>query len=92
MRLSFALGFLILTALTPPAFASSKEPTPDVSQACYGEPLPDLPPSKDNRRIPWGTPSIVDGCSTCCSSLDEVRAGIDAVDAQLLELLSKRFG
>ena len=27
-----------------------------------------------------------------CRSMEEVRAGVDALDAQLVELLSKRFG
>ncbi|KAF8803374.1 hypothetical protein BYT27DRAFT_7195690 [Phlegmacium glaucopus] len=88
----FTLGFLILTAFISPVFAASEKPSPDFAQACYGEPLPDVPLSKDNRTVPWATPSIVNGTSTCCSSLDEVRAGIDAVDAQLLELLSQRAG
>lgn len=86
MKSSTIFGFLILTA---PVFASS--PPTDSAQACYGEPLPDLPQSKDNRTVPWSTPSIVNGTSTCCSSLDEVRAGIDAIDAQLLQLLSQRL-
>lgn len=79
--------FLVLTALSA---ASSEKPT-DFAQTCYGEPLPDLPHSKDNRTVPWSTPSIVNETSTCCSSLDEVRAGIDAIDAQLLQLLSQRL-
>ncbi|CAA7268802.1 unnamed protein product [Cyclocybe aegerita] len=64
--------------------------TIDSAAACYTEPLPDLVPSIDNRTIPWGSPSINNGSSTCCVSLDEVRAGIDAIDAQLLQLLSDR--
>lgn len=32
----------------------------------------------------------MNGSTTCCSSLDEVRAGIDVVDAQLLSLLAQR--
>ena len=92
MKSSTAFGFLILTALSALVFvASSERPPSDFAQACYGEPLPDLPQSKDNRTVPWSTPSIVNGTSTCCSSLDEVRAGIDAVDAQLLQLLSQRL-
>lgn len=62
----------------------------DFAQACYGIPLPDLAPSSDNRTVPWGTPNIRNGSSTCCNSLDEVRAGINVIDAQLLELLSQR--
>ncbi|KAH7920603.1 hypothetical protein BV22DRAFT_1097865 [Leucogyrophana mollusca] len=60
-------------------------------EECYGKNLPCFPPSNENRTIPWGQPSIrqADG-STCCSSLDEVRAGIDSIDAQLLALLSQR--
>lgn len=82
--------FLILTALSAPVFASNEKST-DFAQTCYGESLPDLPQSEDNRTVPWSTPSIVNKTSTCCSSLDEVRAGIDTIDAQLLQLLSQRL-
>ncbi|TFK31873.1 chorismate mutase [Crucibulum laeve] len=80
-----------LSALTVAhASAGSTSTSDDFAAACYSEPLPLLPVSPDNRTIPWGIPSIVTGNTTCCSSLDEVRAGIDAVDAQLLSLLSQR--
>ncbi|KXN80766.1 hypothetical protein AN958_07823 [Leucoagaricus sp. SymC.cos] len=64
----------------------------DHAQACYGEPLPHIPPSKEDRSTPWGSPGMGDrdGEQSCCSSLDEVRQGIDAVDEQLLQLLAKR--
>ncbi|KAJ3577020.1 hypothetical protein NP233_g30 [Leucocoprinus birnbaumii] len=64
----------------------------DFAQACYLQPLPSVPASQDNRTIPWGSPSVTDknGKVTCCSSLDEVRQGIDDVDNQLLDLLSQR--
>lgn len=62
----------------------------DYAGACYDETLPSIPPSTANRTIPWGSPSIKNGSQTCCSSLDEVRDGIDKVDAQLLELLAQR--
>ena len=37
-----------------------------------------------------GNPNIVNRSKMCCSSLDEARAGIDAIDAQLLSLLAQR--
>ncbi|OBZ73650.1 hypothetical protein A0H81_06273 [Grifola frondosa] len=63
----------------------------DPAIACYNTSLPDIPPSTDNRTIPWGSPSIIfDDGSTCCDSLDEVRAGIDEIAPQLLQLLGMR--
>ncbi|KIM63910.1 hypothetical protein SCLCIDRAFT_1213708 [Scleroderma citrinum Foug A] len=61
------------------------------SDSCYYIPLPDLPVSKDNRTVPWGEPTIKysDG-TTCCSSLDQIRNELDAIDSQLLQLLSIR--
>lgn len=63
----------------------------DFAGACYKDPLPSVPPSAANRTVPWGSPSMKNGSQTCCSSLDEVRAGIDKVDAELLKLLSQRY-
>lgn len=59
---------------------------------CYGEPLPYMPASRENRTVPWGSPGMgnTEGEERCCSSLEEVRKGIDAVDEQLLVLLAKR--
>ncbi|KAI6009874.1 P-loop containing nucleoside triphosphate hydrolase protein [Pisolithus marmoratus] len=59
--------------------------------SCYYYSLPDLPVSQDNRTIPWGEPSIAySNGTTCCSSLDQVRSELDAIDSQLLQLLSTR--
>lgn len=59
--------------------------------SCYYYPLPDLPVSQDNRTIPWGEPSITySNGTTCCSSLDQVRSELNAIDSQLLQLLSTR--
>lgn len=65
----------------------------EYAQACYGEPLPDIPGSKERRTTPWGSREMVnvEGGESCCTSLEEVRRGIDAVDKQLLELLAKRL-
>ncbi|PPQ89344.1 hypothetical protein CVT25_003182 [Psilocybe cyanescens] len=67
----------------------------DFARECYKEPLPAVTPSADNRTVPWSTPGIVVNTNgtntTCCSSLDEVRAGIDDVDTKLLALLSQRY-
>lgn len=80
---------LALAMCLPPVLSVKGHPKPDFAQACYGEPLPTLAPSADNRTIPWGATGVING-TDCCSSLDEVRAGIDAVDARILELLSQR--
>ncbi|KAJ3503389.1 hypothetical protein NLJ89_g8457 [Agrocybe chaxingu] len=72
----------------PQTLVVTSQGTTDFAAACYKEPLPDLVPSSNNRTVPWGSPSINNGNSICCASLDEVRAGIDAIDAQLLQLLS----
>lgn len=76
-----------LQAIGLVAAASSSDP----SDKCYFIPLPSIPSSTDNRTIPWGEPTIqyANG-TTCCSSLDEVRQQLDIIDAQLLQLLSKR--
>ncbi|KAI6112000.1 hypothetical protein EDD16DRAFT_1605554 [Pisolithus croceorrhizus] len=59
--------------------------------SCYYYPLPDLPISPDTRTIPWGEPTITyPNGTTCCSSLDQVRSELDAINSQLLQLLSTR--
>lgn len=64
---------------------------PDYATACYSSPLPSLTPSSANRMVPWGQPSFnLTNGTTCCDSLDQVRAGIDAVDQKLLHLLAQR--
>lgn len=61
------------------------------ADSCYYYPLPDLPISQDNRTIPWGEPTITyPNGTTCCSTLDQVRDELDAIDSQLLQLLSER--
>ncbi|KAF9011826.1 chorismate mutase [Cyathus striatus] len=63
----------------------------DFASDCYREQLHDLLSSSANRTVPWGRPSITNADNTtCCSSLDEVRVGIDEIDTQLLNLLSQR--
>lgn len=79
-----------LVGLAPFLHSSLANSKPDFATACYGEVLPNLPAPPENRTIPWGSPRIVNGSTTCCSSLDEVRTGIDVVDAQLLSLLAQR--
>ncbi|KAF9485699.1 hypothetical protein BDN70DRAFT_538915 [Pholiota conissans] len=89
--LIFATIFLVLLAGDfSQALSKTLEEDRDFAKACYGNLLPVLAPSAENRTVPWGSPSIVNGPSTCRSSLDEVRAGIDDIDVQLLELLSQR--
>ncbi|KAF7762505.1 hypothetical protein Agabi119p4_9098 [Agaricus bisporus var. burnettii] len=64
----------------------------DYAQKCYGESdWPNLHASGENRTVSWDEPRMEDDeGKRCCSSLAEVRQGIDAVDEQLLLLLAKR--
>lgn len=65
--------------------------TADFATPCYTNPLPSLTPSTANRTIPWGTPSFtLQNGTLCCSSLTQIRAGIDDIDDQLLALLAQR--
>jgi hypothetical protein len=51
-----------------------------------------MPASAENRTVSWDEARLDDdGGKKCCSSLIEVRQGIDAVDEQLLLLLAKRL-
>ncbi|KAJ8586435.1 hypothetical protein M405DRAFT_823340 [Rhizopogon salebrosus TDB-379] len=81
------IGLLVIFQAIALVVASSY----NESEKCYYAPLPSIPPSTDNRTIPWGEPTIhyANG-TTCCSSLDEVRDQLNTIDAQLLELLSSR--
>lgn len=85
--LSFLASAVTVTAVTPtqPANAAS----------CYGTALPTIAPSKDNRTVPWGSPSVhfssLNGTlSTCCDSLDQIRDALDGIDDQLYALLNQR--
>lgn len=85
------MKYLVFLALTLETVSATGTSTSDFAAPCYGTTLPSLPSSTAIRIIPWGTAGITfANGSTCCSSLDQVRAGIDAVDDQLLELLSRR--
>ncbi|KAH7920602.1 hypothetical protein BV22DRAFT_1020912 [Leucogyrophana mollusca] len=77
----------ILTGYLSLAIASPAQ----LSDKCYYDPLPNIPASTANRTIPWGEPTITfANGTTCCSSLDQVRTELDAIDAQLLQVLSQR--
>lgn len=73
------------------AVAAMAAKTTDYASKCYGATLPSTTPSTANRTIPLGTSSftLVNG-TLCCSSFTQIRAGIDDVDSQLLELLALR--
>ncbi|KAL2071268.1 hypothetical protein VTL71DRAFT_12503 [Oculimacula yallundae] len=61
--------------------------------SCYLSSLPPLPPniSSQNRTIPWGSPAFtLPNGTLCCDSLTQVRAGINEINGQLVELLAKR--
>lgn len=78
------LGFLIALQFIGLAMAAA-------SDSCYHIPLHSAPASAAKRPTPWGNPTIhLANGSTCCSSLDEVRAHLEATDKQLLHLLSTR--
>jgi chorismate mutase len=90
-------------ALTPPflfiagtfALCNHTPNSTDFAAQCYSLPLPSIPQNITNatRLIPWGAPSFVLPNNTlCCGSLDQVRAGIDAIDTQILGLLAQRAG
>jgi hypothetical protein len=73
-------------------FASASPPN---GTACYGSTLPSIPPSTDDRSVPWGSPSVhyssLNGTlTTCCDSLDEIRTALDDIDDKLLDLLNQR--
>ncbi|CAE6537101.1 unnamed protein product [Rhizoctonia solani] len=60
---------------------------------CYNSPLPNIPPANDTRSIPWGTPGVeLANGTTCCDSIEEVRARIADTDQQILQLLGERAG
>lgn len=83
-------GPRVSLALLVAAISACSSVVPDPASKCYYDPLPSVSPSEENGTIPWGSPSIINGSQTCCTSLDEVRAGINAVDNKLLELLAQR--
>ncbi|CZT02859.1 uncharacterized protein RAG0_09853 [Rhynchosporium agropyri] len=61
--------------------------------SCYASPLPPLSPLSltTSRPTPWGKPAFtLPNGTLCCDSLTQVRAGINAIDAQLVELLAQR--
>ncbi|TAQ90091.1 hypothetical protein B7494_g1603 [Chlorociboria aeruginascens] len=85
MKLSVAL--LSIVTIIPISATTSD----DFATPCYGTTLPSLSPSNANRTTPWGSPSFsLPNGTLCCSSLAQIRSGIDEVDAQLLSLLAQR--
>lgn len=87
MQISFSAAVMLYSAV----FANASNGTNATSQ-CYSVTLPALTASSANRTVPWGSPALVlSNGTTCCDSLDEVRAGIDDVDTQLLSLLALRY-
>ncbi|KAJ5134861.1 Chorismate mutase [Penicillium atrosanguineum] len=86
----------LLPLFTSPllAFASSSL-TGASGASCYASTLPSVPPSTDDRPVPWGSPSVhfsaLNGTlTTCCDSLDEIRIALDDIDEKLLDLLNQR--
>lgn len=83
---------LLCFALDAASTTASQLPYAD---SCYGSNLPHIAPSTEHRPVPWGTPSVhfssLNGTlSTCCDSLAEVRAALDMIDDQILDLLNRR--
>lgn len=92
-----ALVVLLLpTALTSKSTSTSSSPSgtgSDFALPCYAATLPPLVPSTASRATPWSTAALaLPNGTTCCDSLSQVRAGIDAVDEQLIALLALRLG
>ena len=80
------LSFLVWVALV---LAASPNQTFDAG--CYASPLPNIPPANDTRPIPWGTPGLkLENGTSCCDSIEEVRAHIGTIDTQILKLLGER--
>lgn len=80
-------AFSLFAALVTSAAKSNQT----FDTACYDYPLPELPPANDTRVIPWGSPGVrLANGTTCCESIEEVRAQIGEVDIQILKLLGKR--
>jgi hypothetical protein len=88
--LSNGRAALFLVALIDLTSAMSRS-SDDFARSCYETKLPEYAESSATRTAPWGSPGIQVGPQACCTSLEEIRAGIDAVDEDLLQLLSKRF-
>ncbi|QSZ33330.1 hypothetical protein DSL72_002918 [Monilinia vaccinii-corymbosi] len=65
----------------------------DRAAACYDLPLP-IPSTRTqgvNLTTPWAQPFIqYPNGTTCCSSIEEVRAGINSLNDQILALLAQR--
>ncbi|KAH7341426.1 hypothetical protein B0J17DRAFT_625943 [Rhizoctonia solani] len=82
------LSFLVWAALV---LAAPSNQTFDAG--CYAPSLSNIPSANDTRPIPWGTPGVkLKNGTSCCDSVDEVRAHIGTIDAQILKLLGKRAG
>lgn len=90
MLRALAIFWLLSTVFATISYHGS-HPEKDYAAPCYAAQLPPLTPNSENRTIPWGEPSFtLQNRTMCCSSLDQVRAGIDEVDDQLLSLLAQR--
>jgi hypothetical protein len=77
MKLKFPL-------LIPPLSPISSA---DFADLCYNSPLPTLPTSvsTESRTVPWAHPSFtLPNGTLCCTSLNQVRDGIDSIDNQVL--------
>jgi hypothetical protein len=80
MKLKF---LLLIPPLSPISSA-------DFAELCYNSPLPTLPTSvlTENRTVPWGHPSFtLPNGTLCCTSLNQIRDGIDSIDHQVLPYL-----
>lgn len=92
--LAIVLVLAIGTQAGSPCKSSATPSTKsNYTAACYDSPLPNLTASTANRTVPWGTPlfTLPNGTG-CCSSLAQIRAGINAIDAELVTLLAQRSG
>ena len=84
-----ALFLVAFTGFTPATSRRSRDD--DFARICYKTYLPGYAESSAIGKRLGGYSEIQVGPQTCCTSLEQLRAGIDAVDEELLQLLSKRF-
>lgn len=89
-----SLALLFLGSTVVKALYNNTTSLVDLAAQCYSSPFLSISPNVTNitRSIPWGAPSFVLPNTLCCASLDQVRAGIDAIDTQILGLLAQRAG
>lgn len=88
-----SISTLLVTVLTLATSISAARVQHE--RVCYGLRLPTIPDSinLENRTVPFAPSSLVlPNGTTCCDNLLQIRDGVAAVDAQILQLLGVRSG